>query len=131
MQRTRERRRNENVRNVAENGNGRHVAATAAQPSPGCDADPFDADDVTEPGDDPATVNARILINRLAEITQHASLALGNARQGGVAAAIGDAELRTELMDQLVDAIQAANELFNYLQRRTENATQNVQEAVH
>jgi hypothetical protein len=83
--------------------------------SPGCDSDPYDPNDVAEPGDDPAIINGRILINRLTEIGHQARVAVGNARDGMTT---GDAELNAEIASRLADARQATGELY----RHTEHA---------
>jgi hypothetical protein len=87
--------------------------------SPGCDSDPYDPNDVAEPGDDPAMINGRILLNRLTEIGHQARVALGNARDGMTT---GDAELNAEIVSRLDDARQATGELYRHTEHaRTED----------
>jgi hypothetical protein len=104
MRRTRERRGN---------GNGRHVSADA-QTSSACNADPYDPADVGEPGDDPATVQTEIVVNRLKQIAHQALEALANAKQADL--------VHPELAEWTTEAMQATTNLLNYLQGRISNA---------
>jgi hypothetical protein len=78
--------------------------------SPGCDSEPYDEEEVSEPGDSQQTIDTRVVIARLSEITRHNSEALHYLRSGL------DPQLLPELSTKLAEAIQSFQVLIETLE---------------